>query len=100
MGIPLDPLALALDIRREFSRQTSFSTSCWASVTLVLEDDRRTRSADKSAISQDFYRDTYIPFLTGEGRDTVVRFPTRWACLFRREPLRHCAVAEFVAPCQ
>jgi hypothetical protein len=41
MGIPLDPLALALDIPSEFSRQASFLTSRWASLTLVLEDDRQ-----------------------------------------------------------
>ena len=51
-------------------------------------------------IPQDFYRDTYVPYLTGEGRAVAVRFPACWACLFRREPLQHCAVAEFVAPYQ
>jgi len=29
----------------------------------------------------------------------VVRLFARWARLFRREPLRHCIVVEFVAPC-
>ena len=96
MGIPLDPLALALDISSEFSRQASFSTSRWASLTLVLEDDRRTRSAGQSAIPQDFYHDTYVPYLTGEGRAAALHFLARWVRLFRREPLQHCAVAEFV----
>ena len=100
MGIPLDPLALTLDIPSEFSRQAMFSTSRWASLTLVLEDDRQTRSAGQSAIPQDFYRDTYIPYLSGEGRAMTVHFPARSVCLSRREPLRHCAVVEFVAPCQ
>ena len=30
----------------------------------------------------------------------VVHFPARWAHLSRWEPLRYCAVVEFVAPCQ
>ena len=99
MGFPFDPLALALDIPSEFSRRASFSTPCWASLTLVLEVDRRTRSAGRSTIPQDFYRDMLVPYLVGEGGAAAVHFPARWARLFRWEPLRYCAVVEFVAPC-
>ena len=100
VGIPLDPFALSLDIPSEFSRQASFSNSCRVSQTTVLEDDCRTRSAGQSVIPRDFYRKAYVPYLTGEGRVTAVHFPARWARLFRREPLQHCVVVEFVAPCQ
>ena len=100
VGIPLDPMALALDIPNEFSRRDSFSTPRWASLTLVLEVDRRTLSAGRSAIPQDFYHDTRIPYLAGEGTAVAVHFSARWVLLFRREPLWYCAVVEFVAPCQ
>jgi len=100
VGIPLDPLALALDITSEFLRQASFLTPRWASLTLVLEVDRRTRSAGQSGVPQDFYRDTCVPYLAGEGRAMEVHFLARWVRLFRWEPLWYCAVVEFVAPCQ
>ena len=100
VGIPLDPLFLALYIPSEFSREASFSNIRWASLTLVLEIDCRTRSAGQSATSQDFCRVRYVPCLTDEGRVAAVRLFARWACLFRREPLQHCTVVEFVAPCQ
>ena len=54
----------------------------------------------QSTISRDFHRDRYVTYLTGEGRVAAVRLFARWACLFRREPLQHCAIVEFVAPCQ
>jgi len=41
--IPLDLLAPALDTPSEFSRQASFLTPHWVSLTLVLEGDRQTR---------------------------------------------------------
>ena len=94
VGIPLDHLVLALDIPSEFSRQASFSNTRWASQTLVLEIDCQTRSAGLSATSRDFRRDRFVPCLIGEGRVTTVSLFTRW------EPLRHCTVMEFVAPCQ
>jgi len=60
MGIPLDHLILALDIPNEFSRLASFSNTRWASLTLALEIDCRTRNR-------------YSPYLTEEGRVKAVR---------------------------
>ena len=89
MGIPLDLLAPALDISSEFSRQASFSTSRRASLTLVLEGDRRTHPVGQSAIPRDCYCGARVPYLTREGKAVAVHFLARWAHLFRRELLQH-----------
>jgi len=39
---------------------------------------------------------TYLG-LRGKEKIVVVRLFAHWACLFRREPLRHCTGVEFVA---
>jgi len=96
VGIPLDILAPALDTPSEFSRQASFSTLRLVSVTLVLEGDRRTSLAGRSVLPQDSYGGGRVSYLAMEGRVVAVHFLARWACLFRRESLWHCAVAESV----
>jgi len=100
MGIPLDPLAPALDISSEFFEAGIIFDPSPASLTLVLEDDRRTHPAGRSAIPQDFYCGARASYLIGERRAVEVRFLARWARLFRRGPLQRRAVVEFVASCQ
>jgi len=76
-GIPLDHFVLTLDIPSESSRRTSFY--------------------DRSlGIPDEVLMNTYLG-LQGKEEITSVRLSARWARLFRREPLRHCISAEFVA---
>ena len=92
MGILLDLLTPALDTPSEFSRQASFSTPRWASLTLVLEGDRRTRPVGRSALPQDCCGGARLPYLATEGRVLAVCFLAHWTCLFQRESLWHSAV--------
>jgi len=55
VGIPLDPLALAFDIPSVFSTQASFSIPHRASLTLVLEGDRRACLAGRYAFPRGFH---------------------------------------------
>ena len=100
MGIPLDPLTPALDTPGEFSRHTLFSSPRRASLTLVLKGDRRTRPVGQSALPRGSYGGARLFYLAVEGRAMAVCFLARWAHLFRRVPLQHCVVVEFVASCQ
>ena len=99
VGIPLDPLALALDTPSEISRQVLFSTPRRASLTQILEGDRRTRPAGRSTLPQGSCCGVRLFYLAGDGRAVAFHFLTRWVRLFRREMLEHCAVAESVASC-
>jgi len=92
VGIPLDLLAPTLDTPSEFSRQASFSTTERAPLTLVLKGDRRTHPVGWSALPRGSYGGVCLPYLVTEGRVMAVHFLARWACLFRREPLRRGSV--------
>ena len=92
VGFPLNLLAPALDTPSEFSRQASFSTPCWAPLTLVLEGDRRTHPVGRSMLPRGSYGVVRLLYLVTEGRVVVVRFLARWARLFRREPFQRSSV--------
>jgi hypothetical protein len=80
-GIPLDHLVLALEIPSESSRRASFF-------------DRSLGIPDSG--TRNWLSNTYLG-LQGKEKIAVVHLFARWARLFRREPLRHCTGAEFVA---
>ena len=100
VGIPLDPLAPALDTPSEMSRHVSFSTPRWAFLNLVLEGVRLTYLAGRSTLPRGSCCGACLFYLAGEGRAMAVRFLARWAHLFRRETLEHYAVVESVASCE
>jgi hypothetical protein len=100
VGIPLNPLTPALYSPSEFSRHASFSSTRGASLTLVLEGDRQTRPVGQSVLPRGSYGGARLFYLAVEGRAVAVCFLTRWVRLFKRVPLQHCAVVEFVASCQ
>jgi len=90
VGIPLNLLVPTLDTPSKFSRQASFSTPRWVSLTLVLEGDRRTHPAGQSTLPRDSYGSARPSYLAMEGRVVAVCFLARWTRLFTRELLWHC----------
>ena len=80
-----------MDTPSEFSRQASFSTPRWVSLTLVLKGDRRTCLVGQTALPQDSYGGARPSYLAVEGRVVVVCFLACWMRLFRRQSLWHYA---------
>ena len=94
-GIPHDRIDPALDIPSEFSRRASIFD-----YPLGIPDsgtqDRLSNPFDGPACDLSRFLGTYLG-LQGKEEDAAVHLFARWSRLFRREPLRHCIGAEFVA---
>jgi len=94
--IPLDRLDPTLDIPSEFSRRASIFDHSPG----IPDSGTRDRLSNPFAGSAcDLSRLSWVRTLAyrGRKRTTAVHLFARWARLFRRELLRHCIGAEFVA---